>query len=214
MIHYAIADDHKIFRQGLRLVLNDEPDLHCAGEAGSGDDLLQLLKHERVDIALLDLKMPGMNGMDTTKAIRECYPDLKIIILTMHSEEAFVLHLMELGANGYLVKNADASEIVRAVHTVHETNYYFNDLVSTTLLRKIARNRKYNPKQTLHVSLTEREKAVLQLICQEKTAAEIGAELFLSPRTVEGIRATLMEKIEARNIAGLVLYAVRNGLVE
>lgn len=212
-IRYVIADDHKIFRQGLKLVLDDDPDLLLAGEAENGYELMELIQSVEVDIILLDLKMPDMDGFEATQEIRRCYPDIKIIILTMHSEDSFILHLLELGANGYLIKNTGASEILRAIHTVHETNYYFNEMVSKALLKKIAVNDNYRPRNIDKVELTDREKQVLKLICEEKTAPEIGAIMFLSPRTIEGIRATLLEKIRVRNIAGLVLYAVKNGLV-
>jgi DNA-binding NarL/FixJ family response regulator len=214
IINYAIADDHHIFRQGIRLVLKDEPRLNCIGEAGTGRELITLLNRQGADVVLLDLKMPDMDGIEATQEIRNLFPELKIIVLTMHNDEPFVLHLMELGANGYLVKNAYPEEIIKAIYSVHETNYYFNELVSTTLLRKIATSRKYKPKYQVGIDLTDREKQVLQLICQEKTAVEIGATMYLSPRTIEGIRATLIEKIGVKNVAGLVLYAVRNGLSE
>lgn len=213
IIRYAIADDHKIFRQGLKLVLNDDPGLECIGEAQSGVELLELLKRQEPDIVLLDLKMPDMDGFAATKAIKADFPSVKIIILTMHNEESFILHLMELGANGYLIKNAESEEIINAIHAVHETNYYFNNLVSQAMLRKIAINKRYNPAVYSRVDLNDRETQVLRLICEEKTAAEIGAIMFLSPRTIEGIRAGLQEKTKARNIAGLVLYAVKNGIV-
>jgi len=198
VINYAIADDHKIFRQGLRLVLQDDPELHCIGEAANGLELLELLAVQEPAIVLLDLKMPDMDGIEATKQIRLRFPEVKIIMLTMHNDESLILHMMELGVNGYLIKNADAAEIIKAMHVVAETNYYFNELVSTTLLKEA-------------VKLTERELQVLRLICAEQTATEIGAVMFLSPRTVEGIRATLLEKTGAKNTAGLVLYAVRNG---
>ncbi|MES2478020.1 MAG: response regulator transcription factor [Bacteroidota bacterium] len=213
-IRYAIADDHKIFRQGLKLVLDDDSSLLLAGEAENGKELMEILQSTKVDIVLLDLKMPDMDGFEATQEIRKCYPDVKIIILTMHSEESFIIHLLELGANGYLIKNTGASEILKAIHTVYETNYYFNEMVSKTLLKKIAVNDHYKPRNVHKIELTEREKQVLVLICEEKNAAEIGAVMFLSPRTIEGIRGTLLEKIKVRNIAGLVLYAVKNGLVQ
>jgi DNA-binding NarL/FixJ family response regulator len=143
-----------------------------------------------------------------------CRPDVKVIILTMHNEESFILHLMEMSVNGYLIKNADAAEIINAIHCVHETNYYFNELVSKTLLKKIATNNKYKPFEQATIDLTEREVQVLKLICEEKTAIEIGAIMFLSPRTIEGIRAVLLEKVRVKNIAGLVSYAVKSGIVK
>lgn len=213
-IKYLIADDHKIFRQGLKLVLNDDHQLQCIGEAASGLEVMQHLNKEIPDVILLDLKMPDMDGIETTKKIKAQHPDLKIIVLTMHNDEHFILHLMELGANGYLIKNADAEEIKKAIHSVHENNYYFNELVSTALLRKVSHHKNMDPKFRHSVELNEREIEVLKLICEENTAAEIAGKIFLSARTVEGIRASMMQKIGVKNIAGLVIYAVKHGIVK
>ena len=213
-IKYAIADDHKIFRQGLRFALSDESAIECIGEADNGISLLQLLEKEQPDVVLLDLKMPEMDGMQTTQEIRKLYPDMKIIMLTMFDDEHFIIHLMENGANGYLIKNAEPDEIKTAIRSAYETGYYFNDLVSNTMLKSLVKKEKASPRFKPEIKLNEREPEVLKLICQEHTAAEIGEKVFLSARTVEGIRANLLEKIGVRNTAGLVLYAVKNGIVE
>jgi len=213
IISYIIADDHKIFRQGLKMTLADDHKLKCAGEAGNGLELLSLLHSRKADVVLLDLKMPEMDGMETLKQLREQYPALKVVVLTMFEEEHFILHMMEAGANGYLLKNAEPQEIKTAIHSVYENEYYFNDLVNTTLLRKVVQQKKEPPRFRQEIRLNERETQVLQLICQELTASEIGRKVFLSPRTVEGIRSALLEKIGVRNTAGLVMYAVKNGIV-
>lgn len=213
-IKYLIADDHKIFRQGLKLVLQDDAHLQCIGEAATGLEVMEHLNRELPDVILLDLKMPDMDGIETTQQIRRQYPDLKIVILTMHNDEHFVLHLMESGANGYLVKNADAEEIKKAIYSVHENNYYFNELVSTALLRKVSNHKNLHPRFRHSVELNDRETAVLKLICEEYTATEIAAKIFLSARTVEGIRASMMQKIGVKNVAGLVIYAVKHGIVQ
>lgn len=213
IISYIIADDHKIFRQGLKMTLADDHKLKCAGEAGNGLELLSLLQSRKADVVLLDLKMPEMDGMETLKQLRKQYPVLKVVVLTMFEEEHFILHMMEAGANGYLLKNAEPQEIKTAIHSVYENEYYFNDLVNTTLLRKVVQQKKEPPRFRQDIRLNERETQVLQLICQELTASEIGRKVFLSPRTVEGIRSALLEKIGVRNTAGLVMYAVKNGIV-
>ena len=213
-IKYAIADDHKIFRQGLRFALSDESAIECIGEADNGISLLQLLEKEQPDVVLLDLKMPEMDGMQTTQEIRKLYPDMKIIMLTMFDDEHFIIHLMENGANGYLIKNAEPDEIKTAIRSAYETGYYFNDLVSNTMLKSLVKKEKASPRFKPEIKLNDSETEVLKLICQEHTAAEIGEKVFLSARTVEGIRANLLEKIGVRNTAGLVLYAVKNGIVE
>lgn len=213
-IKYAIADDHKIFRKGLRLILDDDNELECVGEAENGRQLLALLDMAPVDVILLDLKMPEMDGIEVTKNVRFKHPTIKIVILTMHDDEHYILHLMEAGANGYLIKNADPEEVKTAIHAVQANGYYFNDHVSNIMLKTIMNKNAIAPSFNSTIKLTDKEKEVLKLICQEHTTAEIGEKIFLSPRTVEGIRAMLLEKIGVRNTAGLVIYALKNGIYE
>jgi DNA-binding NarL/FixJ family response regulator len=213
-IRYAIADDHKIFRKGLRLILDDDKELECVGEAENGLQLLALLDMAPVDVILLDLKMPEMDGIEVTKNVRFKHPTTKIVILTMHDDEHYILHLMEAGANGYLIKNADPEEVKTAIHAVQTNGYYFNDHVSNIMLKTIMNKNAIAPSFNNSIKLTDKEKEVLKLICQEHTTAEIGEKIFLSPRTVEGIRAMLLEKIGVRNTAGLVIYALKNGIYE
>lgn len=212
IIRYLIADDHKIFRQGLKMVLIDDHRLKCMGEAANGSELLQLIEKQKPDVILLDLKMPGMDGFEALDRIRERSADVRVIVLTMHDNEHFILHVMEHGANGYLLKNAEPEEIKTAIHTVVEQEYYFNDLVGVTMLKKILHKSTIHARPVAAAKLNEKETEVLQLICKECTAAEIAQKIFLSPRTVEGIRSALLEKTGARNTAGLVLYAVKNGI--
>jgi DNA-binding NarL/FixJ family response regulator len=213
MITYIIADDHKIFRQGLKLILADDQQLQCVGEAANGAELIDMLAGTKADVVLLDLKMPVMDGMTTLKSLKEDYPDLKVVVLTMYDDEHFVLHMIEAGANGYLLKNAEPEEIKTAVKSAYETGYYFNDLVNTTLLKQVVQQKQNALRFKQDIQLNDRELEVLRLICQEYTAAEIAGKIFLSSRTVEGIRSSLLEKIGVRNTAGLVMYAARNKLV-
>lgn len=212
LIKYAIADDHKIFRQGLRFALADDHKLKLVGEAENGLMLLDLVISQKPDVVLLDLKMPQMDGIETTRRLHDAHPDVKILMLTTFDDEHFILHLLELGANGYLLKNSDPDEIKKAIHTVYENDYYFNHLVSTTMLRKLT-SKNGNLRFKDAIKLNDREVDVLKLICQELTTAEIAAKIFLSPRTIEGIRTSLIEKIGVRNTAGLVVYALKNGIV-
>lgn len=211
-IQYIITDDHKIFRQGLRLALHNYPDLKFTGEAANGLELLSLLEQQTPNVILLDLKMPEMDGREVLKKIRAKYPNVKILILTMYEEEHFILHLIEEGANGYLLKNAEPDEINLAMQTVVENEYYFNDLVSAAMLRNMLQKSKIANRVKVGIKLTDKEEEVLRLICAERTASEIAKEIFLSQRTVEGIRSLLLEKTGARNTAGLVLYAIKNGI--
>jgi len=213
MISFIIADDHKIFRQGLKLTLLDDASLDCIGEAGDGQELIGLLRTLNPDVILLDLKMPKMDGLEAIKVIREKNEEVRIIVLSMFEDEQFVLHMMESGANGYLLKNAEPQEIKAALHSVMDKGHYFNDLINNTFLRKIILQKKGLPFKD-EVKLNDKEVEILQLICQEFTTAEIAQKVFLSTRTIEGIRSSLLEKIGVRNTAGLVMYAVKHGIVD
>ncbi|AMP98433.1 LuxR family transcriptional regulator [Pedobacter cryoconitis] len=212
-IKIAIADDYAIFRDGLKVGLNQDKAMEVVLEAGNGTELLDGLAQQKVDVILMDLRMPGMDGMEATKQIKKHYEHIRIIAVTLHDEDSFVIHLMEIGAHAYLLKDANPVEIREAIYAVHLNGYYFNDLVNKALLKKIITKGNFKPTFKHKIELSERELEVLQLICDEKTAIEIGTEIFLSPRSVEGIKQRLIDKIGVRNTAGLVLFAVKNGLI-
>jgi DNA-binding NarL/FixJ family response regulator len=212
-IKIAIADDYTIYRDGLKIGLTQDENLEVMLEAADGEDLIKGIETDMPDVIIMDLKMPIMDGMEATKVIKKKYPDMKILVVTMYDDEKFVIHLMEIGANGYLLKNAEAEEIRKAIYSVHETGYYFNNIVSNALLKKLVIKGNIKPSFKEGVELTEREQDVLKLICAEKTANEMGQQLFLSPRSVEGIRQRLIDKVGVRNTAGLVMFAVKNGII-
>jgi DNA-binding NarL/FixJ family response regulator len=212
-IKIAIADDYKIYRDGLKVGLSADNKLEIIAEADNGEDLMKILETNSPDVILMDLKMPIMDGMEATKLIRQKYPSIKVLVVTMYEDDKFIIHLMENGANGYLLKNTEPDEIIKSIYAVHENGYYFNDVVNKALLKKLILKNNLKPSFNQNIDLTEREQEVLKMICEEKTAAEIAKEIFLSPRSVEGIRQRLIEKIGVRNTAGLVMFAVKNGLV-
>ena len=212
-IKIAIADDYKIFREGLKVSLTLDDDLEILHEADNGEDLINNIEKNQPHIVLMDLKMPIMDGMEATQIIRKKYPDVKVLVVSMYDDDKFIIHLMEIGANGYLLKNSEPDEIRKAIHSVFENGYYFNDLVNKALLKKLVIRNNIKPSFKENIELSERELEVLKLICEEKTAAEIGKEIFLSPRSVEGIRQRLIEKIGVRNTAGLVMFAAKNNIV-
>lgn len=213
-IKIAIADDYKIYRDGLKVGLASDDKMEIIAEADNGEELMKLLETTRPDVILMDLKMPIMDGMEATKLVRQKYPDIKVLVVTMYEDDKFIIHLMENGANGYLLKNTEPDEIIKSIYAVYENGYYFNDVVNKALLKKLVLKNNLKPSFNQNIELTEREQEVLKLICEEKTAAEIAKEIFLSPRSVEGIRQRLIEKIGVRNTAGLVMFAVKNRLVE
>lgn len=212
-INIVVTDDHKLFRRGIMSLLSDFDFVGEINEAGNGAELVSLLKKmdQIPDIILLDLRMPEMDGFEAQKRIRELYPDIKIIILTMEDDEQFILHLIHEGVNGYLLKNADPEEMELALKKVIEKGFYFSDSISNLVMSNLVNQPK--SKLTLSTDITEREKQVLELICKELTAQEIAEKLNLSIRTVEGYRRKLLEKTGVKNMAGLVVYAIKNNLV-
>lgn len=214
IIKIAIADDYKIFRDGLKVGLSADDQLEVVAEADNGEELMKTLETITPDVIIMDLKMPVMDGMEATKAVRKKYPQIKVLVVTMYEDDKFIIHMMENGANGYLLKNADPDEIRKSIYAVHENGYYFNDVVNKALLKKLILKNNLKPSFNQNVELTERELEVLKLICEEKTATEIAKEIFLSPRSVEGIRQRLIEKVGVRNTAGLVMFAVKNSMVD
>ncbi|MGD1848948.1 MAG: response regulator [Salibacteraceae bacterium] len=210
----ALADDHKVVRSGLVAILNSHPEFLVTVEASNGRELLNKLETNKVDVVLLDLEMPILGGKETLQEIRKINSEVKVLILTMHQHNAFILQMIRLGANGYLVKTTAPNELVAAIKSAHTTGFFFSERVSKAMLNGIADPSLIRSADLPAHGLTERESEVLRLICQELTTLEIGEALFLSPKTIEGYRKVLMEKSGARNMAGLVLYAVRHGLVE
>lgn len=213
-IKIAIADDYKIFREGLKLCFNTDENLKVIFEADNGEELLDALATQQPDIIIMDLNMPLLDGMEATKRIRKKYEHIKILVVTMYDNDKFIIHLMENGAHGYLLKNAEPKEIIKAIYAVCENGYYFNDLVNKALLKKLVVKNNLKPSFNHNIELSEREQEVLKMICEEKTTAEIGKETDLSLRSVEGVRTKLIEKVGVRNTAGLVMFAVKNGLAE
>lgn len=211
LIRIAIADDHQLVRAGIARILQENQEFLIVQQAANGQELIDGIKNSRPDVLLLDLEMPILSGRETLIQIREEHPGIKVLMLTMHKNEAFIVQMMELGANGYLIKNTDPKEVTQAIYKVMESEFYFSDIVSMAMLQGIS-NPKAAANQLKGSGLTEREIDVLRLICKEYTTIEIGEALFLSPKTIEGYRKILMDKTEARNMAGLVLFAVRHGL--
>ncbi len=215
-IKVAIADDHKIFRSGVINTLTPYDNINVVFEAEDGEHLLQIMQEQQPDVILMDLKMPRMDGIQATIKVKEKYPQVKVIILTMYEDDNFIVHLVENGANAYLLKNSEPEEIYEAICTTFEKGFYFNENVNLALLKKVLHKNKQQFKPTFknEVQLTDRELEVLKLICNECTTQEISEQIYLSPRTVEGLRQKLLEKLNVKNTVGLVLYAFRNGLIE
>jgi DNA-binding NarL/FixJ family response regulator len=214
VIKVAIADDHKIFRKGVILSLRPYSAIKFVQEAENGQELLDGLAASEPDVVLMDLRMPLKDGIETTKIIAKQYPSIHIIALTMYEDERFVSHMMEIGANGYLLKSADPSEIKRAIIEVATKGYYLNNFVNRILLKKSHTRTKVIPSLNTEITLNDREREVVRYICMEFTAHEIAQKIDVSPRTVEAIKDRLMERFGAKNTAGLVFFAVKNNLID
>lgn len=209
IIKVVIVDDHVIFRKGLMAILNEIDDVKVVGEASNGQEAIKLLKRLETDVILMDIKMPGMDGIEATEKILAVHPEIKIIALTMFEEISYFNKMIEVGASGFLLKKTDVDELEKALHQVYAGDAYFSEefvsSVSPDLLQKNVRNT---------INLSDREMEVLKLICKGYSNPEIARQLYISARTVDGHRAKLLEKTGAKNAANLVMYAVRNGLVK
>lgn len=214
IIKVAIADDHKIFRKGVILSLRSFTNIKFVLEAENGEELLQGLPEASPDVVLMDLRMPVKDGIEATKTISKQYPNMHVIVLTMYEDERFVSHLMENGANGYLLKSADPAEIKKAIVEVVSKGYYLNNFVNKVLLKKSHTRTKTIPSLTNEIVVSDKEREVLRLLCMEFTAQEIAQKMDISPRTVEAIKDRLMERFNLKNTAGLVFFSVKNNLID
>jgi DNA-binding NarL/FixJ family response regulator len=208
-----IADDHTLFRKAMVNLLRSFERVVDVKDAENGKELLTLIKYEIPDVVIVDLQMPVMDGAETSSQIIQKYPDVKIIILTMHDSNKFILHMMELGVHAFLLKNTEPDELEKAIYAVYDKDFYHNELVAS-VLRKNVKERKQGQRPIFeHSELTEREKEILLLICQELTMKEIGQRLFLSENTVRNHRVNIMEKVGVNNIVGLIKYAYETGVM-
>ena len=211
-IRIALVDDHSLFRRGLMLLFSSHPDIEVVAEAASGEEFLSLLEQARPDVVFMDYAMPGLNGAQTTAQALEVMPDLKVITLSMFGDNAYYTRMMECGAKGFLLKDSEFDELVEAVKTVHEGGTYF----SASLLASLSNSLKISDRQPIDEQdrLSEREVEILVAICRGLSTQEIADQLFISKRTVDKHRANILEKSGCKNSTSLVVYAIKNGLVE
>ncbi|MEM1321230.1 MAG: response regulator transcription factor [Bacteroidota bacterium] len=218
MTQIGIIDDEVLFRKGLCRLIEDIETANVLLEGNHGQDLLEQLEARKnagqdlPDLLLLDLQMPVLNGVETAKILQEQYPAIKIIVLSSHFSKAFVLNMIEVGASAFMPKSAPPEEMEMTIQQVAQKGYFYSEQVMAIITENLRSKQK--PKASFAVQLTPREKEVLQLICQQYTAQEIAEKLFISRRTVEGHRNNLLMKLNCRNIAGLVVFALQNQLVK
>lgn len=214
IIRVAIADDHKIFRDGIKMALKDREYLRLIWEAEDGKDLMHKLMIKQPDVLLMDIRMPEVDGINAIGLIRKEYEDIKIIVLTMYDDQEMITKMMEMGANAYLTKTTDPEEIYQAIITCMNDDFYFNELVNKAVLLKLQHKKTVRQFYPNPVKFSEKEIKILKLIAEDKTTEDISKEVFLSPRTIETIRQNMKQKVGAKTIAGLVMYAMRNKLLE
>ena len=212
-ITLAIADDHHLFRKGLAAILGNYSEFEIICEAENGQELLDKIPRQLPDIVLMDVRMPLVDGMEATGRLRELYPSVKIIVLSVHSEEDIILHMIRLGAAAFLPKSIDVVELANAIKAVHVKGRYFTDQVTDALTKGLSQNHENENKQNGNL-LSRREIEVVRLMASQFTNQEIADILHLSARTVEGHRKRIQDKIGAKNMAGIIVYAVKQGLID
>ncbi|NGP77308.1 response regulator transcription factor [Balneolaceae bacterium YR4-1] len=207
-IKVLIADDHEILRFGISTFLNSAENIDVVGEASSGDECIELFKEKNPDVCVLDISMPGKNGIETTKAIREIDPNVKVLILSMHIDKAILDQVLEAGINGYLLKDTEKTELLHGIESIAKGQQVFSDPIQKLITKSYL-----NGGRTPHDSITSRELEVLQLIVEGYSSKLIADKLNISPRTVDTHRGNIMQKLNIPNAAGLVRYAMENDLV-
>ena len=214
MLRIILADDHTILRNGLRLLLERQPDLAVIGEAGNGREAIDLAEREEPDVVIMDIAMPVLNGIEAAQRISSAHPRTAIIILSVHSDEAYILRALKAGARGYLLKDSPEGDLIQAVHAVASGKAFFSPAVSKVLAEDYVRQVRQHGLEDPYDLLTARERELLQLIVELKPTKEIADLLNLSPHTVDTHRGNLMQKLNVHSIPELILYAVRKGIIQ
>ena len=215
-ITIALADDELLFRQGLKAILNKETQIEILFDASNGNDLITKLRNAVMvpQLVITDLKMPGLNGVEATKIIRKEFPEIKIIALTSYFSKPFIVNMINIGAVAYLAKNSTPKLMLTTINEVAEKGFYYDEQVMTYIHEGLLNPEEKKLKSRFDTTyFTRREKEVLTLVCKQYTTQEIANTLFISPKTVEGHRNNLLLKTGAKNVAGLVVYALQNNIV-
>ena len=211
-LRILLADDHTVVRQGLRKVLEERPDWQVVAEAGDGREAVRLAEQHKPDVAVLDVAMPLLNGVEATRQIVKRVPGTRVLVLSMHSDEAYVTQILKAGAAGYLLKDSADVDLIQAVSAVSHGKSFFSPAVARLMLDDYVRQRGEHATDR-YESLSEREREIFQLVAEGKANKEIAALLFISSSTVETHRARIMEKLDVHSAAEIVLYAVRRGVI-
>jgi DNA-binding NarL/FixJ family response regulator len=205
-----ITDDHQLFRNGLKILLNAFPDFEVVAEASNGEEFLKTLRNTKADVALMDINMPEMDGIEATRRGLKICPGIEIIALSMYGEEEYYYKMVDAGAKGFILKDSDISEVKEAILTIRKGGSYFSQELLYHVIQKI----KHRENESKTANLSKREKEILIKICEGLSNQEIAEALFISKRTVDKHRANLLGKTNSKNTASLILYAIKNKLIE
>jgi len=210
-IRIAIAEDHLLLRETLVRFFKSESSINVILDVGNGAELLSAIKNLKIEIVLLDIRMPVLDGWQALNILNERHPEIRVIIVSMHDSESYIVEGIKKGARGFLCKDCSGETLVDAIHSVHEEGFYFSKKTSKALRSKVVNN-EFNDLTVLHESLSERETQIVKFICSGKTNKEIAELMFLSVRTIESHRKNISEKTKCTNVASLVVYAIKNGV--
>jgi len=212
-LRLVLADDHKMMRSGLRLLLEREPDFCVVGEASDGREAIEVTDAQKPDVVVMDVAMPNLNGIEAARRITASHANTSVVILSMHSDESYVLRALNAGARGYLLKDSAESDLIAAVRAVSEGKAFFSPAISKLLVEDYVRQLRQRGVEDSYELLTPRERELLQLLAEGKTTKEIATALNLSPHTVETHRANVLRKLNLNSLPELILYAVRKGVI-
>jgi two-component system response regulator DegU len=214
MLRVGIVDDHQLFRKSLAMLVNSYEDTKVVIEASNGRAFLEMLEENPIDLVLLDIQMPEMNGFETCRILHHNYPEIKILVVSQLTTKESIHKIMELGADGYFTKNSDPVQLEHAITTLHHNGFYFGMELGNVIREAILwEKKKVSKSEEKHVELTARERDIIRMAAQELSSAEIAAKLCINIRTVDTHRNRIMEKTQTRNFIGVVLYALRHNFL-
>lgn len=209
MIRIIIADDHQMFIDGLKLIIQSFENIEVVGEASNGEQVLELLEKTPIEIAILDINMPGMDGIETAKAIRKKFPEIKVLMVTMYKQKEFITQLVAAGVSGYILKNTGAEELHDAIRVIHEGGEFFGEEITKEILHGM----RHHASLPEPAQFSKREHEILKLLAEELTTQEIADKLFISFHTVESHRKNMLMKAGVKNTPGLIRYGIHIGLI-
>jgi DNA-binding NarL/FixJ family response regulator len=209
-VKIVIADDHQMFIDGIRSLLKRETQLNFVHEALNGEDAFSYIRKNKVDLLITDISMPGMTGTELTRKVKQEFPDIKVLVVTMFNDPAIINDILQSEAEGYILKNTGKQELIAAIEKIMDNSTFYSNEVMSLMLKH---NKKKNSIADIKEGLTVRELEILKLVCEEYSTANIAEKLFISPRTVETHRKNILEKTHSKTIVGLIKYAFENNII-